>query len=725
MNFRGIRQHSKRKLATKESTKRTDIQGLRMVAVLLVVLSHLTGWPTGGFIGVDVFFVISGFLITGSLLKGLERTGKVSFRDFYIRRIRRILPAATFTIVITTIASYFLFIPSRFDGTLLDATFSLLFISNWRFGLEGIDYFAVGEPDSPLRHYWSLSVEEQFYFAWPVVIAAIALVAVFLGASAHSRRMAIAGSMVVITTVSYIYAIIKTQSDPGIAYFSTLTRAWEIGVGALLALFSHRLSAIPNSLRLLLSWTGLLVIAAGAFLISGENNGFPGPWATIPVVGAALVIAAGTGAYYHYPKILSNRVSTYIGDLSFSLYLWHWPVIVILAAFMDIDEYYYLSAVLIISGLSIGAYHLIEDPIRKSNWLLRPPSGSTSSFAHRRFSTNESKQISGIVSAALATIGITIAVVATPPRSAIDLPQPSPELVTALRNLDGTLGPEQRKLSQELRSAIEATAWPELDPSIDSVVSNPPNSDDIQACGGPTPPNLSECTWGNSNATKTLIVLGDSAALSVAESFKPIVRQSNGMWNMQLQALTGCPFMDGNIKAPNQRLTEACASRTDDAIRNLEKQKPELVIIVNSYDAEWRADSNRRILIEERRKLLHSAVSKAAQHSQAVLLLAPMPDLPNIRECYKSNSVPSDCVGTPSDRWLAMQEVDREIATNLKSVDFLDTVPWYCDMRGICPAFAASLPTRIDGVHPSPPYARRLTPVLKEAFADLGFFESD
>ncbi|UKE98314.1 acyltransferase family protein [Paenarthrobacter nicotinovorans] len=176
--------------ARKPSSKRLDIHGLRAVAVLAVVANHLTGLPGGGFVGVDVFFVISGFVITLGLMREHEMKGTISFRDFYVRRVARILPASTATIVITVTASYFVFFAARASGVLQDGVWALLFSANWRFASSGTDYWAEDSPISSLQHYWSLGVEEQFYFVWPWVLVLVLGIAAKFGASALRRRYA-------------------------------------------------------------------------------------------------------------------------------------------------------------------------------------------------------------------------------------------------------------------------------------------------------------------------------------------------------------------------------------------------------------------------------------------------------------------------------------------------------------------------------------------------------
>ncbi|MGO2667723.1 MAG: acyltransferase family protein, partial [Microbacterium gubbeenense] len=294
--------------------QRRDIQGLRAVAVLAVIAAHVFQVPAGGFVGVDVFFVISGFLITGLLLRESGRTGTISFRRFYERRAKRILPAAVVVLVATTIASVALLGKKGGIGVGIDALYSAFFLGNWRFAAEGVDYFAQGTPPSPLQHFWSLGVEEQFYLVWPWVMLAIIVFAASRGWSALRARRLTRTLIVLLTAASFGWALYETQANHAFAYFSTFSRAWELGIGAVLAF----LPALPLGLwwRRAIAWVGIAGIAASLVVVTESSPLWPAPLGLLPVISTALVIAAGTD-----PWILSNRVATYIGDISYSLYL--------------------------------------------------------------------------------------------------------------------------------------------------------------------------------------------------------------------------------------------------------------------------------------------------------------------------------------------------------------------------------------------------------------------
>ncbi len=238
------------RIAPEGTTKkrfRPDIQGLRALAVVVVILNHLFGWPAGGFVGVDVFFVISGFLITGLLYREHERTGRISFVDFYRRRVKRIIPIATIVIVVTVAISFVVYFTARAQSILNDGVWALLFASNWHSAFQGTNYWADDGTVSPLQHYWSLAVEEQFYVVWPWLIVAAFAVASRRSWDGRARRSALLVLMGTITIASFGWAIAQTITNPGFAYFSTFVRAWELGVGAMVAIAAPVLSKIPQA----------------------------------------------------------------------------------------------------------------------------------------------------------------------------------------------------------------------------------------------------------------------------------------------------------------------------------------------------------------------------------------------------------------------------------------------------------------------------------------------
>jgi len=275
---------------------RGDIQGLRALAVLLVVLGHASvDGLEGGFVGVDVFFVVSGFLITGILLAQARDSGSISVVAFYARRTRRILPAAALTLLATEAAAFLLLNFVRAKDAVSDVLFAAAFAANFRFAEQGSDYFAQDEPPSPVLHFWSLGVEEQFYLAWPALLSLVLFGRVFshrrrpLGRR-QERRLLVA--MVLLGLASLAWSIHLTDAMPPKAYFSPFTRAWELALGAALAAAAATLTRIPAPLRLGLGWLGLAAVVAAAVAFD-DATPFPGAWALVPTVGTALMITAG------------------------------------------------------------------------------------------------------------------------------------------------------------------------------------------------------------------------------------------------------------------------------------------------------------------------------------------------------------------------------------------------------------------------------------------------
>jgi peptidoglycan/LPS O-acetylase OafA/YrhL len=340
---------------------RADIQALRAIAVASVVAFHL--WPRllpGGFIGVDVFFVISGFLITGHILKEVaDQTFSVI--GFWARRIRRLLPAALLVILITTIA--LAFIGSDSDQVLifgqLQPIASAFYFENWNLAASAVDYLNQGRAESPFQHYWSLSAEEQFYLAWPLIIALLAWLGAKAGKSKVIGRVALA--LAALTIGSLVYSIVLTDADPKVAYFSTFTRVWEFGLGALLA-FVPNSKSLSNNVRNLAALIGLATIAVTAFDFSSQLP-FPSFWAAVPVLGAAAVIWAKV-EQGKLQKIFEFKPIQFLGDISYSTYLWHWPIIILvpMATHSGLTTVQKVLIVLFTLGIAALTRKLVEKP---------------------------------------------------------------------------------------------------------------------------------------------------------------------------------------------------------------------------------------------------------------------------------------------------------------------------------------------------------------------------
>ena len=347
---------------------RPDIEGMRAIAVGLVILFHAYHQPfTGGFVGVDVFFVISGFLITSLLLKEQSRTGRISIPGFYARRVRRILPAATLVVVITLFATYRWLGFFAGNSVATDTKWTEIFAANIHFGLVGTNYFGALLPPSPLQHMWSLGVEEQFYLVWPGVFLVLILIA-----RGAQHRKALAGALFLILAASLIWSVIQTAVNQTWAYYSPLTRGWELALGALVAVLA------PTIARLKYAWApqalafaGLAGIGLAAVLFTSGTR-YPGSAVTLPVVGSAVLIAAGcANERTIVGRALSARPMQWVGARSYSMYLWHWPLLIIPAQYAtrELSAFQNTAWVLLAVVASAITYRLVENPVRRSKLL--------------------------------------------------------------------------------------------------------------------------------------------------------------------------------------------------------------------------------------------------------------------------------------------------------------------------------------------------------------------
>lgn len=338
------------------TTYRRDIDGLRAIAVLLVVAFHV-GVPRfeSGFIGVDVFFVVSGFLITGILSKEADDRGTVRLSRFYTRRLRRLLPASSLTVLVTMLASFLLVSALSWRQIAETSAAAAVYASNLFFAREANDYFAADADSNPLLHFWSLAVEEQFYIVWPLLI---------LGLSKLGSRARMFG-LVVLTAASFAHSVMLTSAATPWAYYSPLSRAWEFSIGGILALALpaglSRLSAVN---REAVAWSGLALIL-GSLLIIGPTTPFPGIAAVPTVMGTCLAIAAMVNDRGPLGRVLLSWPFQQLGALSYSWYLWHWPFLVIgqLALRSNAPA---LRIGLAVASLVVaaGSYHLVEKPVR-------------------------------------------------------------------------------------------------------------------------------------------------------------------------------------------------------------------------------------------------------------------------------------------------------------------------------------------------------------------------
>jgi peptidoglycan/LPS O-acetylase OafA/YrhL len=689
----------RRRRATPRSTRtRWDIQGLRAFAVLAVVANHAWDWPRGGFVGVDVFFVISGFLITGLLLREHDRTGHISFSGFYRRRVKRIMPASVLVLLVTVAASWFVFNPARWLATGVDAVWALLFAANWRFALQSTDYFAHDRPVSPLQHYWSLGVEEQFYVVWPWLMLLV-LVLLARVAGRARPRVVLAVLIAAISVASFVWALHDAQVAPSRAYFSTFSRAWELGLGALLAVAAPLVGMLPDRIRPVLSWLGLAGMVAGVLLV--RPGAFSAPEAALPVLSTGLVIAAGTGIQQQrllFP--LTNRVAGYLGDISFSLYLWHFPVLVLGRAILGGGFLVGLFLVALSTVAAVYAYHLVEDPLRRSSWLMPRPDKPRRGHRRRSRRSGTSRLSPAYQRTALSLLALVTAVlvgVALQPRATTTTATP----VVPVSLPSGTTSAPataQDQLQGQIAQALTATAWPTLSPSMNSVMSGPLGPDDVHACGAADTIDEKSCTFGDPKARHTIVVVGNSVAVVYADLLRKVVGNDNG-WNVVSYGQYGCGFRDMKVVPAPADSLKSCDQRPDEAVAAINRLQPDVVVVSGGTGTVAAAEAELR---------------KITAKSKLVLLPGPPADK-DVNDCYSKVSKPADCVSEPEPGWGSSES---KIANDLGGV-YVDPRRWFC-VEDRCPAFVGTTPVKLDRFHLTSAYNALIAPVVRDELETLG-----
>ncbi|NRQ48675.1 acyltransferase family protein [Aeromicrobium stalagmiti] len=534
-----------------QHAQRDDIQGLRALAVLVVVAYH-AGLPfvPGGFVGVDLFFVLSGFLITQLLLREITATGTVSLREFWARRARRILPVSVLVLITTMIASRVLMSPLERPAIGTDVLWSALFSGNWRFAQQQTDYLAADRDPSPVLHYWSLGVEEQFYLVWPVLLIVLAVVWRLSGRRPRAYAVVFGGAFVAVILVSLAWCVRTTATDQPYAFFGTPARAWQLAAGALTALAVPVLVRLLPRTRVVLATAGiagfaLCVAALDEAGVAGLT--YPSWLAVAPTAAGVLLVAAGTGGSTPLGRLLSVRPLTYVGDISFSLYLWHWPVLVIgMAAIGAETPDVRIALVVLALGLSVVSHHLVENPLRRARVLARRPALSLA------FGVALVAAVLPVASYASATGTIDRVTVAPVAQGGTPTATPAtPETITpALEDAAGDEGPFKA-------SGCHVGFSQETTPSWDG------------------------CTFADRGGSREVVVLGDSIAGAVGPA---VVRagEQHG-WAVTVWAKSSCPMADvTRFDAARGGAYLACDAFREAALREIEQRHPDVVVLAMS-----------------------------------------------------------------------------------------------------------------------------------------------
>ena len=513
---------------TPPETRRRDIQGMRALAVLLVVAFHAGLSVPGGFTGVDVFFTISGFVITGMLIRERSRTGRISFSGFYSRRARRILPALALTISVGSILSFLGVSPlgpkTVAARTGIAAMFSVANVYLYR--TPG-GYFSPDQTTNPFLHTWSLSVEEQFYLVFPALL----VLAWWCGRRIAPKASRLATGTIAIATAtlgSFALSVITTNPVPAsaargnssFAFYMAPTRAWEFGAGALLALALPLLRRIPRGAAITLGWIGLVVVGIGTFAIS-EATPFPGTAALLPVVGTCLLLAAGAAGTAGVSAALSHRSLIYLGNRSYSWYLWHWPIIVFAhAVWPHGGDRVAMIAAIVSFGPAWLAYRFVENPLRRND------------------------RVTGGRALVVAVTCIAVASVTCVALERVVLPGRSVETAAFLAALD-------RQGSDGSHGCASGR----------SIAHQPPS-----------------CTWHVANSRGTIVLVGDSNAGQFAE---PAARAANRLgYDFLVGTRRGCGFSEVLVGIKNPK--SPCLRYVRQSIRDLVAQKPAMALMASS-----------------------------------------------------------------------------------------------------------------------------------------------
>lgn len=705
-----------------QTSFRPDIEGLRAIAVVAVVLFH-AGIPgvTGGFVGVDVFFIISGFLITGMLWRETSTSGTVSLRRFWGARARRLLPASATVGVVTIIASAFILPPLQVKTVSIDAITSALYVSNYWFIASGLNYFAKDSlvAPSPFKHFWSLGVEEQFYLVWPILI----IVTAWMVRHVH-RRAQREGSapspgpyialLAVLAMVSFVLSLALTYLLPPAAYLSLPTRAWQLAVGGLVALTAVKWRRLSAGVSTALGWLGLAMIVLACVRLNGSVQ-YPGTAALLPTFGCALIIGAGcANADRGCGRLLGLAPMRAIGRISYSWYLWHWPVLILIPALLGhpLSLLMRLAAMALSAGLALVTLRFIENPFRFSDRFRRSPRNSL--------------LLGGIATATAVSVG-AVTLVASPipvgpgpavpalAFSAVPTPLGLPKEVydTAVRNAFA-------EVNSAVAAALHMTAVPSnVAPPLTGTAGEV-KSMLANGCLRSLPFDGSqpECITGNRSSHMTVAVIGDSHAAMWNPAFQAAVDQRN--WRMILMAKTSCPVVElplsDHLNGAMEQI-QRCAQWRAGIKARLRAEPPQLVVVaaVRFYGPDgvglWDKpgfDPFNQGWIESLAALVRELRSNGSQ----VLVLGPEPRLASpAPDCLSAHlEDPQACEApwpTAKDAGIAMESS----VVRANGGHYANTVDLFCS-GGQCPAIVGNTMVYYDVGHLSSAYSRALGPVV-------------
>jgi peptidoglycan/LPS O-acetylase OafA/YrhL len=704
------------RVPTSAATFRPDIEGLRAVAVLLVLVYHAK-FPLfgGGFIGVDVFFVLSGFLITSLLLRELSSTGTVSLANFWARRARRLLPASGLVILATLIASRFMLDGLSQAELARDAIAACTFVVNIRFVAVGTDYLTSQLPPSPLLHFWSLAVEEQFYLVWPGLLLVLVR---FM----RLGRRALGAVVAVMWFASFAACVwLTTRSQPW-AFFMLPTRAWELLTGAALAFIGGSV-AMRRQQRALLGWIGLIVIVVCGVVFSDSMH-FPGWVAAIPVLATALVVNAGAVA--GPVRILRAAPLQWIGARSYAIYLWHFPMLILAAREWGPLSVGARLGILVLSvAVSAVSFHVVENPVRHSTALAASPSRSLVMGAWIALAgvggamlllNNPPPLDAGVVAVAPTLVGQTAAIPSVVQTTVAPITIPASISVSSVPAVTST-------------TTTTAVRVPTADASMD----NPPELASLIAANLPTleagvqtskvPSNLSpglgaarndlpsiydngcildlgvnrprSCIYGDPNGSVTIVLFGDSHAAEWMPAMEQVATQNH--WRLIVHAKKACPSAEiPTEKDPNRT---DCVPWREAVIQQIAQLQPDLVVM-SSYRYQQVGAAAGRDPDQVWKEGIDLTVSKVRPLTRHLLLLGdsatPLQDVPS---CLAGNlSSVHSCMNTRDGAVRPGRlAVEREVAAKYDA-EFIPTSDWMCT-GSACPVIIGNVLMYRDNSH--------------------------
>ncbi|MFI9486725.1 acyltransferase family protein [Promicromonospora sp. NPDC052451] len=673
-----------------------EVQALRALAVLLVVANHLRpDLMPGGYVGVDVFFVISGFLITGHMVKEVRATGRLRLGHFWANRARRILPASLLAILAVVVTAPFVLPLAELRALGRQALGSIFYVQNWILAADSVDYSASENAATPFQHFWSLAVEEQFYLLWPLVVTLAALAATRIarrrGSAPLAACLTVAFALVIIP--SFVWSVVLVgQGDPS-AYFVTTTRLWELGVGGVLAVllrYTDRLR-LP---RALLALAGLGAIAWSAFALTAASP-FPGANALLPVLGTAAVIAAGrTSGVGSLSWLVDLRPVQWVGNVSYSLYLWHFPVAIYFVAWAGrhANKFEVIALLAVMFALSWASYNWVEQPFRKAAWARK--------------------------SDARALVAALVAMLLVAGSASVFWIKPA----TQEQEWDqGAAAVEQARAAGNDRFGAGATRDGSYAPFITdqpAILPNPGAADkplwlvDSKDCDQDRPEDdTAMCEYGHPDSQTVIAVVGDSHARMFAQ---PIIQaaETNG-WKVVTFLRNSCPFSFTPRTIPG---ADDCVAANERTLEKITRLQPDAVVSAYYEGSEFQADGEGR----HGRTGLAAAYDALAGTGARVFAMKDTP-LPreDVFACVGSHySDPGACAVPRAEAFAGRGLTEEAAEAAAADVTVVDLTDRFCD-ETTCPAVLGGVSVYADLNHISDVYGPTLAPDFARVLAPV------